>query len=461
MSEKKSLIKTIQTYAGNVYVYVPASNQIITLDREWVASISLEEREATILTTLQSEGIDLNSQAEKYVLSFSPDELWDSIEHHVKCLTLEVTQQCSLRCTYCIYSGNYANERTHSGVHMSLEMMQRCIDYYYDHSLGENDGSIGFYGGESLLQFKEIQFAIKYARTKWKKKKIDFQISTNGTTLTPSILHWLNEQADTSVAITCNGERHDEYRRFPDGSGSLDVIMQAVERIRSFYPSLWERTYFIANITSKGELLSLRKFYMERIGKPPAAITGIKLEYGNENIRDIVAHEDTEADEREVLRLYCEGDPYILPYVNIDGICKRQIGKESSIEKKGSFCKPLAHELFIDANGKFKTCESICSDLDFGDIENGYSKEKIIAMVDRVQTALQERCSSCWGRRLCYACFSDINLDIQGHLVFPEAACKEECADIAYTLRAFCEMRERNPKKLSEIIEKYRTVSNS
>ena len=461
MKDKKQLVKIIETYAGNTYAYVPASNQMITLNREWIDSIVPEEKYETVLAALASGGIDLHSRAEQYVFNFSQDKLWDSIEHHMKGLTLEVTQQCTLRCAYCIYSGNYANERKHSGLHMSLDMMKKCIDYYYDHSTEENEASISFYGGESLLQFKNIQLAIEYAKNKWKYKQIDFQISTNGTTLTQPILRYLNEQQDVSISITCNGEMHDKYRVFPDGSGSLKAVMHAVECIRNDYPDLWERTHFIANITSKGELLSLRKFYIEKIGKPPAVITGIRTEYGNERIAEIVRHEDVESDAQEVLRLYCEGDPYIVPYVNVDGICNRRVGLENPVETRATFCKPLAHELYVAADGKFRACEQMCSDLEFGHIDTGYSKVKIMTMLERIQHAFSERCRTCWGRRLCYTCFADINLDEQGKLVFPESSCKAECAEIAYALRVFCEMRERNPERLRDIIAKHRTDSGA
>lgn len=459
MNDQKQLVKIIETYAGNVYAYVPASNQILTLDKTWFNDIPPEERYETVVSALADGGVDLHSQAEQYVFNFSLDKLWNDIEHHVKSLTLEVTQQCTLRCAYCIYSGNYTNERQHSGLYMSLDMMKKCIDYYYNHSTEENEASISFYGGESLLQFKDMQMAIEYARNKWKDKKIAFNISTNGTTLTQPILRYLNEQQDITIAITCNGEMHDEYRVFPNGSGSLKAVMHAVECIRNDYPSLWERTYFIANVASKGELLSLRKFYMEKIGKPPTAITGIKTEYGNERIAEIVHQEDTEKDAEEVFRLYCEGDPYILPYVDVDGICKRRVGPEKAVETRATFCKPLAHELYIAADGKFRTCEQMCSALEFGHVDTGYSKEKVLAMLERVQKAFAECCRSCWGRRLCYTCYSDINLDGQGKLAFPEASCRAECAEVAYALRAFCEMGERNPERLREIADKQKKTS--
>ena len=105
-------------------------------------------------------------------------------ENQLHGLTLQVTQNCNLRCDYCVYSGKY-NMRTHSDKTMNLEMAQAGIDYLFEHSKKINTLRIGFYGGEPLLEFDLIKCCVEYIEQKSSDKNINFYITTNATLLTP------------------------------------------------------------------------------------------------------------------------------------------------------------------------------------------------------------------------------------------------------------------------------------
>ena len=62
-------------------------------------------------------------------------------------LVLQVTQDCNLRCKYCVYSGNYYN-RVHSKHKMSEEIALRAVDFFMERSSAVESPIIGFYGGE-------------------------------------------------------------------------------------------------------------------------------------------------------------------------------------------------------------------------------------------------------------------------------------------------------------------------
>lgn len=455
MGDNGRFIKTVQTKSGNIYVYLTRDNSILQIDRAWYENVPFAKREIVLIESMEENGIKSDVGTIKFELEFAREELWPGIEHSVKALTLEVTQQCSLRCTYCIYSGNYKNERVHSSSNMSRAMLKKSIDYYYDHSTEEKDGNISFYGGESLLRWKEIAYSIEYARSKWKEKPLTFQISTNGTTLTEPVIQWLDRQKDTSIQITCNGNSQDRYRIFPSGQGSLSTVMENVKRISKAYPDLWKRTNFIANITSARELLELRKFYISEIGKPPMSITGIKEEFGNSVIHQLVHTKDTDEDKEEVMRLFCEDDPYVRPYYDVDRLCVRRVESEPQVTLRTSFCRPLSHSLYISAEGRFSPCVQFCSTIDLGDVDTGYSREKIIHILDLVKEVFDQRCSDCWARRLCTICFAMINKDDRGNLFLPVSSCEEEKNRITEELRVFCEIRERNPEFITKIREKY------
>lgn len=73
--------------------------------------------------------------------------LGDYYKSNLSSITLQVTQNCNLRCAYCIYSGSYVN-RTHNNKRMQLETAIKAVDFLYQHSSQSHIISIGFYGGE-------------------------------------------------------------------------------------------------------------------------------------------------------------------------------------------------------------------------------------------------------------------------------------------------------------------------
>lgn len=83
------------------------------------------------------------------------------INNKINFITLQITQNCNLRCSYCVYSGKYKN-RAHSQKTMSKETAQKAIDYYISHSRDTKNLSIGFYGGEPLLCIDMIEYCVDY-----------------------------------------------------------------------------------------------------------------------------------------------------------------------------------------------------------------------------------------------------------------------------------------------------------
>lgn len=53
--------------------------------------------------------------------------LEEILNNCMRIMTLQVTQNCNLRCKYCVYSGSYSN-RVHSNKRMSFETAKSAID---------------------------------------------------------------------------------------------------------------------------------------------------------------------------------------------------------------------------------------------------------------------------------------------------------------------------------------------
>lgn len=113
--------------------------------------------------------------------------LEEILNNCMRIMTLQVTQNCNLRCKYCVYSGSYSN-RVHSNKRMSFETAKSAIDFLYAHSSMTTSIGIGFYGGEPLLEFDLLKKCVEYAKMKFIGKDLSFTLTTNATLLTEEIM---------------------------------------------------------------------------------------------------------------------------------------------------------------------------------------------------------------------------------------------------------------------------------
>lgn len=82
---------------------------------------------------------------------------------------LGITEDCNFRCKYCIYSGKYSSERTHSTKKMSFNTAQKAVDMFLKNIMVQNRANKGrniyivFFGGECLLEFGLLKRIVEYA----------------------------------------------------------------------------------------------------------------------------------------------------------------------------------------------------------------------------------------------------------------------------------------------------------
>lgn len=172
---------------------------------------------------------------------FLSERHWTKIEHpatkmldrylhsSVESITLQVTQQCNLKCNYCPYSGSYYN-REHSNRHMSFETAKQAIDFYIAHSFDIPVAHIGFYGGEPLIEYDLIRKIVEYCREKCFGKKIMYFMTTNATLLTEEVIDFLMEN-EFNLSISLDGPRnyHDRNRHRIDDNVPQFNAEQAVK----------------------------------------------------------------------------------------------------------------------------------------------------------------------------------------------------------------------------------------
>ncbi len=136
-------------------------------------------------------------------------------------LVLRVNHSCNMRCTYC-----YAGRQFPAS--MSEDVGRQAIDRAIA-SLGSAGAlSLGFIGGEPLLEAELISSLLVHARSRAAAAGVSLRpgLTTNGTVMDAAA--WsLMTRPDLDLAVSHDGLPgvHDRHRRFADGRGTSDWVV--------------------------------------------------------------------------------------------------------------------------------------------------------------------------------------------------------------------------------------------
>lgn len=157
------------------------------------------------------------------------------LNYHMNMLTLQVTQECNFRCSYCSYTiGDGITQRGHHSIRMSWETAKKAIDFWSKRVRHTNEINLGFYGGEPLLEWPLIKKCVLYAKTKLEGKHITFNMTTNATLLTEEMARFfVDNHVRLTISLDGPKEIHDRNRRFAiNGEGTFDAVMSKIEEMR-------------------------------------------------------------------------------------------------------------------------------------------------------------------------------------------------------------------------------------
>jgi uncharacterized protein len=148
-------------------------------------------------------------------------------------LYLMMADGCNLACNYCFESMNQGEK--HEAKKMSFEVIDKSLDLYAsliskNENLFKREKTIIFYGGEPMLNFDGIVFALKRIKEMQKQKqfpkKTKLVLITNGTLIDSQKAEIL-KRYKVNVSISLDGnKKHNQNRVFPDGRQAFEEIMR-------------------------------------------------------------------------------------------------------------------------------------------------------------------------------------------------------------------------------------------
>lgn len=391
-----------------IKVFRALINQVIEMDIE----SEVIERVADIV---KKENL-LKGIVKKGFYDIDRDYIVDKIEHKLTQITLEVTQQCNLRCKYCIYGHNHLNFRNFESKEMTWDIAQKAIEYARDHSAEHI--VISFYGGEPLLKFELIKKAVNYARKIIMDKELSFSMTTNMVLMDEEKAEFIAKTPHFSVTASIDGPEqiHNKNRVDRNGKGTF---AKSIKGLQKLVFAMQQHNKKLRNYVSISMVLD-QPFLNSTYDDIQTFFEN--LDWLPKDIEKMVTYADYPSDyvinqpreEREYI------DEWILEKDNMDNfysgtlqsvlypIHARHISEDAQeFMKMNGCCIPGSRKLYVTAVGEFKVCERIGKSPAIGNVYCGIDFSKLFKVyIDEFQEKGKSDCSNCWASTLCNVCYA-------------------------------------------------------
>lgn len=425
--EQKPFFHLFRT-TKNTYCYDVNTDKIIKLPlsvyRYLKEEVELTEYVRLYLKNLQMEGF---FKSKRVIKTKHPatDFLPYFYDTKLNFLILQVTQNCNLRCEYCVYSGNYKT-RNHSNKKMSFEMAKRGLDFLYKHSRDSSRIIIGFYGGEPLLEIDLIKQCVEYIESLFYGKKVLFTLTSNATLLQePIVSFFVEKNFDLTISLDGPQYVHDKSRHFATtNESSYSTIINNLKYIRQTYPDYYKNsisfnTVFtmqdgfdcVSNYFSAEELFSDSYISSGVVSdcflKKKREIGKTELEYAAQVKYEefkIMLYQLGELEQRFTSKILKK---------ELNNIIKERFEKREYFRDElpdewhhGGPCIVGVNRLFLNADGDLYPCEKVCEGMEevkIGDIDNGIYLEKAKKVLN-IEKFDEKECHNCWAYQYCNGC---------------------------------------------------------
>ena len=437
MFEKKPNIHLMSLY-GMFYMYDVNTNGICALtelvynflntlgdDKQKNINLfnELDENSKEDIAYLQNTGYLKPLNENMIVKHYEVEKLVEYYNGNMNSIILQVTQNCNLRCAYCVYSGSYIN-RVHNNKRMSLETARKAIEFLAAHSFNSKAISIGFYGGEPLLEFELIKNIVEYSRKLFAGKTINFHMTTNATLLTSDIVNYLYDN-DFALTISLDGpsEIQNKNRIFANSNkGTFDSVMKKLEMVMYEYPEYIKKITFNAVIDYKEDVSCSDRFFLTYDMVKEISVAGNYVNIENRKEEIDVSPEFYANSNYEIFKVYLyhcykalfrQYKPTLHKFEM--GIIKQQIVDRFVVDESykdviypGGQCLPGIQRFFVNVEGSFFPCERVneeAQDYCIGNLDDGINVENAKNILN-IAKVTSEECKKCWCYKMCSQCIA-------------------------------------------------------
>lgn len=320
-------------------------------------------------------------------------------------LVLMLTYACNMNCCYCC-QGEIPNTSENK---MSEDMAFKSVDWLIRNSKDSETVSIGFFGGEPLLQFELMKRIAAYTekQTALSGKKVCYGIMTNGLLLDGEVIDFFAEhKVDVSVSFDGPADIQNRNRPLKGGGDSYEVIAGKIHMLLERCPDAMLRAtlYVDTDIDSVLRTAYEMGFRHCRIEKVSSSL----LDDGKKNDENLSSSQMIE-------HLFRQGERFLeacktrnrdaLLRIAVDSTFIEAVRQALEIAQSGGrrrwfSCGTGRQMLAVSVDGKLYPCPRFLalSEYCVGTLnENGFHGE----LHQKSLLLHNEDCRSCWARFFC------------------------------------------------------------
>lgn len=469
------LFKLLQV-DGDCYFYDTNSNRILQVSAEEYSALSKLQADPTDESFRASCTPEFQRQADDYgvvrehglrAISCGLSDaraLEEHLDQHACSLVYIITEDCNLRCKYCLYGcGNYRDRRVHSDRTLSLQTADQATEAFFSRvSSAATPPFLCFYGGEPLLHWKRVCDIILSTNERYASDKQWF-LSTNGYYLTEDKFSVLvDNQVMTRVSLDGPKHVHDRNRLDGKGEPTFDTVYSNLYNLRAADPEYFRRYVSISFVVSNpDDLHDLKEFFtndplLQDIPKLCSQINDKSI--ANSDLSTTMSAEQLYAqceaylkcaeESPEKLRLF----PFNFWWAKyLRRIRDREFRELRSVESLPNLCIPAAHRLVVHPDGHYSFCIQGAETISVGDVRTGIDYTKIMSVLQSLEEILSQRCTECWCMRFCPMCASFFTQSGHLNVEMLDRSCSSIREHVSTALEMYIRMSRDNPSALDRL----------
>jgi uncharacterized protein len=444
-----------RTYAGSPYMFDPITGRV-------------ERAELDMERGSKWKGGQIFSRMQVP----NRDEIVRNVQKHQKSVQLNITEECSNRCLYRIYSGHYRYERTHASRVMNIELAKEAIRQYLLHSDPAREANMAFYGGEPLMDgaFGVMEEVVEFAHSIAGERPVNFSITSNGRHVTSDRLRFLVSN-NVYLRISLDGPKkiHDRYRRSREGYGTFEEVMTNLSAIKAYSEDYYKMVGFVCVLCPELEYRTIRDFFNTHDLVKEHDLTISFLQLTDQTLPFPIDEprfiRDCAEMYRDCTRSYYDAavSGKLNHYTFERALLGKNLGWLHELQTNGGdetigpngCCIPGARKCFVDTSGTIYACEKIGRCYPLGNIKTYVDTGIASRMIEEYCNLSEKECLECWCARLCDLCFVAAREGAVLKLTRKRSACQERRDLFKALLRLYASLSEAiDPNSLTLLLPK-------
>lgn len=420
-----------ETQNGNTYIFCPETCLVFEeskLISENKADKKFNDRSIKWSNKHNLLGISSCTECSKPVIQEDINK--HLMQYGFNELILEVTTSCNLRCKYCVFSGNYNDQRAHSNEMMTIDTALKAIKMYlenFSQSKKYNPykkPSIAFYGGEPLINFELIRESALFIHDQY-KDEIFLTLTTNGTLLTDEMTKFLVFDQGFYVIFSVDGPEdvHDQNRVFSNDNGTFRKVMENIRR----FVNISNRPVYVNSVYDYStDIETVADFFennqhMINLSISPvnpfntSYYNGFEMECINQfRSKESKLRSDFFAEIRNGRLNNKSKMSFLSHFVGrpaASAIMRPILNSQSDklIAYTGA-CVP-GEKIMVGVDGTIYPCEKINRSSKIGHIDFGLDLKTISILINDFNDQIVSKCQECPVRKVCGYCYNSFSKD--------------------------------------------------